>query len=167
MAAEGRCGGQSELPGSRADGQPCQGDLAPAMVVRARVPFQSGGGAKVRPAVLLHAASDGWCTVLPVSSAMVPNRRVPSVDVADLAAAGLTRPSVVLLAEATIGRQDVFGSLGRLAPVDRGALAVHGVWEDAEGRRAYLAVLRERAQRILGDITLEELGISEEDLLPS
>lgn len=136
--------------------------LQPATVVVARVGYLNGSGHKARPAVVLDA--DKWeVRALPVGSGepRSPYRRILAWD-----KAGLSRPSWMRLSATRVDRREVLDILGRLAAIDRGAVAAYGLLTDDDARAVYLAELTRQAEALLGG-SLDDFGLTTEDLLHS
>lgn len=92
--------------------------LVAGAVVWAHLPFRDGTGEKVRPAVVVSAATH---EVVLLSTTTSPNRlRYPGryVEVTDLEAAGIRHASGVALRLTTVPRIDLVDIVGGLSPGD-------------------------------------------------
>jgi len=96
--------------------------LQPGVVVWAHIAFEDGTGEKTRPAVVVRAGSRE-VVVRAVTSA-VSRFRFPHlhIELADLTAAGVTRPCAVKTTEVEVDRIDILHVVGELSDDDRAAV---------------------------------------------
>ena len=96
--------------------------LQPGVVVWAHIAFEDGTGEKTRPAVVVRAGSRD-VVVRAVTSA-VSRFRFPHlhIELADLTAAGVSRPCAVKTTEVEVDRIDVLHVVGELSDEDRAAV---------------------------------------------
>ena len=92
--------------------------LTPGTVVRARCPFTEGGGLyKPRPVVVVEVRG-GVVIARPCTTSASRFRFADTVEVDELSAAGLFKPTGVLGRLVSIERRDVIGLLGHLSAMD-------------------------------------------------
>jgi len=92
--------------------------LSPGTVVWARVPFEDTEGEKTRPAVIIDLRGRD-VVILPGTTAPARKRLGPRyVEVTDLDAAGLYRPTGIRRAEVVIDLIEIIDIVGTLSDVD-------------------------------------------------
>jgi hypothetical protein len=96
--------------------------LVSGTVVWAHVPYEDGTGEKLRPAVVVERCGRD-VTILPATTSAsrwrYPNN---SVEVRDLAAAGLTKPTGIKMRSVTVDIIEVLSIVGRLGEADRNSV---------------------------------------------
>jgi hypothetical protein len=90
--------------------------------VWAHVPYEDGQGEKLRPAVVVERCGRDL-TILPATTS-ASRWRYPnsSVEVRDLAAAGLTKPTGIKVRSVTVDIIEVVDIVGRLGEADRNSV---------------------------------------------
>lgn len=109
--------------------------LRPGVVVWAHVPFEDADGEKARPAVVRSVAGRD-VTVLPGSSAL-SRYRFPGryVELTDLDAAGLARPTGIRRRAVTVDIVEIIDVVGALGRLDAAAVLGSGTTHAGAGLR--------------------------------
>lgn len=96
--------------------------LVPGTVVWAHVPFEDGQGEKVRPAVVVERCGRDLVVFPGTTSASRWNHPSLYVEVRDLGAARLARPTGIRTRSVTIDVMEVLDIVGQLGEADRSAV---------------------------------------------